>query len=296
MIRCILTQTKIMLNKKGFKFGFTVMMLICLAEVLINAYGVTAFRMEGDGFPGNDPSSVISSFEAFILCIPSGLLGYLELLFPFLCALPFSFSLLTDKAANTDTLLCAKCGKRRYIISKIAAAFIGSFLIFFIPLMINDCLNYIIFDNSMGANLFNPNWRFNGFGVMRATDYPNAPFGELLAASPFMYSALHALLFSLMSGVFGVLALASSVFCRRNKVLAFGAGFLILNILRFLENYSLNDEPCKKYTALDLFKYVTYYYCDGRTGMNYGAFFIALGAVIVICSALLLFCGRKDYI
>ena len=162
--------------------------------------------------------------------------------------------------------------------------------------MINDCLNYIIFDNSMGANLFNPNWRFNGFGVMRATDYPNAPFGELLAASPFMYSALHALLFSLMSGVFGVLALASSVFCRRNKVLAFGAGFLILDILRFLENYSLNDEPGKKYTALDLFKYVTYYYCDGRTGMNYGAFFITMGAVVIISSALLIFCGRNDHI
>ena len=162
-------------------FGFSAMMMICLLEVVFSSYGVTALRMEGDGFPGNDPSSVITSFEAFILCVPSGLLSYLELLFPFLCALPFSFSILTDKAANTDTLLCAYCGKRRYIISKITAAFIGSFLIFFVPLMINGCLNYLIFDNSMGANLFNPNWRFNGFGVMRATDYPNAPFGELLA-------------------------------------------------------------------------------------------------------------------
>lgn len=296
MIRCILTQTKIMLGKKGFMFGFTAMMIICLGEVLISAYGVTAFRMEGDGFPGNDPSSVISSFEAFILCIPSGLLGYLELVFPFLCALPFSFSLLTNKAANTDTLLCAKCGKGRYVISKICAAFMGSFLIFFIPLMINDVLNYLVFDNSMGADLFDPNWRFNGFGVMRETDFPNAPFGDLLAASPFMYSALHAFMFSLMAGAFGVLALACSVFCGRNKVLTFGAGFMILNILRFLESWSLNGEPDKKYTALDPFGYVTCYYCDGRAGMDYGAFFIALGAVVVISSALLLFCGRKDYI
>ena len=296
MIKSILTQTKIMLNKKGFMFGFSAMMMICLLEVVFSSYGVTALRMEGDGFPGNDPSSVITSFEAFILCVPSGLLSYLELLFPFLCALPFSFSILTDKAANTDTLLCAYCGKQRYIISKITAAFIGSFLIFFVPLMINSCLNYLIFDNSMGANLFNPNWRFNGFGVMRATDYPNAPFGELLAASPFLYSMLHAFMFSLMSGVFGVLALACSVFCRRNKVLTFGGGFLIINIMQFLENYSMNDDIDKKYTALDPFKYVTYYYCDGRSGVNYLAFFIAMGAVIVVSSALLLFCGRKDYI
>jgi hypothetical protein len=162
--------------------------------------------------------------------------------------------------------------------------------------MINGCLNYLIFDNSMGANLFNPNWRFNGFGVMRATDYPNAPFGELLAAAPFLYSMLHAFMFSLMSGVFGVLALACSVFCRRNKVLTFGVGFLIINIMQFLENYSMNDDIDKKYTALDPFKYVTYYYCDGRSGVNYLAFFIAMGAVIVVSSALLLFCGRKDYI
>ena len=140
MIKSILTQTKIMLNKKGFMFGFSAMMMICLLEVVFSSYGVTALRMEGDGFPGNDPSSVITSFEAFILCVPSGLLSYLELLFPFLCALPFSFSILTDKAANTDTLLCAYCGKRRYIISKITAAFIGSFLIFFVPLMITAVL------------------------------------------------------------------------------------------------------------------------------------------------------------
>ena len=263
MIKSILTQTKIMLNKKGFMFGFSAMMMICLLEVVFSSYGVTALRMEGDGFPGNDPSSVITSFEAFILCVPSGLLSYLELLFPFLCALPFSFSILTDKAANTDTLLCAYCGKRRYIISKITAAFIGSFLIFFVPLMINGCLN---------------------------------PFGELLAAAPFLYSMLHAFMFSLMSGVFGVLALACSVFCRRNKVLTFGVGFLIINIMQFLENYSMNDDIDKKYTALDPFKYVTYYYCDGRSGVNYLAFFIAMGAVIVVSSALLLFCGRKDYI
>ena len=269
MIKSILTQTKIMLNKKGFMFGFSAMMMICLLEVVFSSYGVTALRMEGDGFPGNDPSSVITSFEAFILCVPSGLLSYLELLFPFLCALPFSFSILTDKAANTDTLLCAYCGKRRYIISKITAAFIGSFLIFFVPLMINGCLNYLIFDNSMGA---------------------------LLAAAPFLYSMLHAFMFSLMSGVFGVLALACSVFCRRNKVLTFGVGFLIINIMQFLENYSMNDDIDKKYTALDPFKYVTYYYCDGRSGVNYLAFFIAMGAVIVVSSALLLFCGRKDYI
>jgi hypothetical protein len=99
-----------------------------------------------------------------------------------------------------------------------------------------------------------------------------------------------------MSGVFGVLALACSVFCRRNKVLTFGVGFLIINIMQFLENYSMNDDIDKKYTALDPFKYVTYYYCDGRSGVNYLAFFIAMGAVIVVSSALLLFCGRKDYI
>ena len=66
MIKSILTQTKIMLNKKGFMFGFSAMMMICLLEVVFSSYGVTALRMEGDGFPGNDPSSVITSFEAFL--------------------------------------------------------------------------------------------------------------------------------------------------------------------------------------------------------------------------------------
>ena len=184
--------------------------------------------------------------------------------------------ILTDKAANTDTLLCAYCGKRRYIILKITAAFIGSFLIFFVPLMINGCLNYLIFDNSMGANLFNPNWRFNGFGVMRATDYPNAPFGELLVCALFLYSMLHAFMFSLMLGsvrgacscLFGVLQKEQSADLRGR--------ILIINIMQFLENYSMNDDIDKKYTALYSFKYVTYHYCDGRSGVNYLAFFIVM--------------------
>lgn len=104
MIKSILTQTKIMLNKKGFMFGFSAMMMICLLEVVFSSYGVTALRMEGDGFPGNDPSSVITSFEAFILCVPSGLLSYLELLFPFLCALPFSFRYLPTR--QPTRILC----------------------------------------------------------------------------------------------------------------------------------------------------------------------------------------------
>lgn len=296
MLRSVWTQTKLMFNKKSFMISFTLMMIICTAEVVFNAYGITIMRSDDDGFVGNDPSSVVSSFEAFILCISSNLLNYIELLFPFICALPFSFSILTDKIENTDTLLCAYSGKRNYIISKIVAVFIGSFVIFFVPLMINDILNYLIFDNSMGANLFNSNWRFNGWGVMRATDYPNAPFGDLLAASPFAYSALHAAMFSLMAGVFGVLALACSVFCRKNKVIAFAPGFLIINILQFLENYNMNSSIETKYTAVDPFLYVTYYYCDGRIGMNYGAFFIALGLIVVISSAILLFGGRKDLI
>lgn len=51
MIRSILTQTKIMLNKKGFMFGFTAVMIICLAEVVINAYGFSIYRVNDDGFP-----------------------------------------------------------------------------------------------------------------------------------------------------------------------------------------------------------------------------------------------------
>ena len=41
MIKSILTQTKIMLNKKGFMFGFSAMMMICLLEVVFSSYGVT---------------------------------------------------------------------------------------------------------------------------------------------------------------------------------------------------------------------------------------------------------------
>ena len=45
MIKSILTQTKIMLNKKGFMFGFSAMMMICLLEVVfIRCYRPTNGR------------------------------------------------------------------------------------------------------------------------------------------------------------------------------------------------------------------------------------------------------------
>lgn len=296
MLRNISTQTKIMLNKTGFKASFTIVMVFCMAEVVMNSFGVKYMRGLDDGFVGNDPSSVITTFEAFMLCEPSNMLSFIRLLFPFLCALPFSFSLLTDKLTNTDVLFCAYGGKGRYVVSKAAATFIGSFVIFFVPLLIQLGLNYMIFDSSMGADIFNPNWNFSGWGVMRATDYPCAPFGNILARSPFLFSLMYCGMFSLMSGVFGVFALACSVFCRRNKVMSFAAGFLVLNILQYADDYAMNGDIDEKYTVLDPFSYITFYYHGGAYGLNYKLFYIFLGILLVISALILAISARTDYI
>ena len=292
MFRSILTQLRVMLNKRGFQVSFSAVMVICLGEVILNCYGFKGMRGWDDGFVGNDPSSAITTFEAFILCQSSNLLDLLELLFPFLCLLPFSFSLLTDKTTNTDVLFCAYEGKRRYVISKIIAVFVGSFIIFMIPLCIEILVNYIIFDNSMGANIFDPNWRFTGWGVGRVTDYPGAPFGDILAMSPLLFSLLYAFFFSVMGGVFGVFGLACSVFCRKNKALAFAGGFVIFNILQFLEDYSMNGDVEQKYTALDPFRYTTFYYFSGYIVLDYALFFGFLAAILAI-SCIILFISSK---
>jgi len=297
MLKAATTQIKIMVNKKGFRISFTLVVLICMAELIFNCFGVTYYRGLDDGFAHNDKSSVMSSFEAFILCDPSSLLGYVKLLFPFLCALPFSFSILTDKLTSSDTLYCAYAGKKRYVFSKIIAVFFGSFIIFFVPFLCELALNYLIFDNSIGADIFNPNWNFTGKAVLRSTDYPSLAFANLLAFSPFLYSLLYAFLFSLMSGVFGVFALATSVFCRRNKAMTFISGFVLLNVLQFVEDYNMNDTNWdKKYTAMYPFDYVTYYYRSGRFGLNYPLFFAFLAVILAISITVLLVSAKKDII
>lgn len=52
MIKSILTQTKIMLNKKGFMFGFSAMMMICLLEVFSVHTVLPPYEWKETAFPG----------------------------------------------------------------------------------------------------------------------------------------------------------------------------------------------------------------------------------------------------
>jgi hypothetical protein len=162
--------------------------------------------------------------------------------------------------------------------------------------MIELALDYLIFDNSMGANIFNPNWNFTGWGVMRATDYANYPFGDILARSPLAFSIMYSAMFSLMSGVFGFFALACSVFFRGKKSLSFIPGFVILNVLVYAEDYAMNGDIDTKYTELDPFRYVSYYYTNGYYGLNYGLFFASLLLLVIIGAVILTVSVKTDYI
>jgi len=66
-------------------------------------------------------------------------------MFPFVVILPFSFSYFEDKETQTYNFYVSRMGKKNYILSKAIVSFCGSFLIIFIPFLLNMLLNHITY-------------------------------------------------------------------------------------------------------------------------------------------------------
>ncbi len=207
-------QLKLMVNKKEFHFG----VLINLGYVLIT-YLYCAFRAWG-----KDISTIPAPHAVFALQDLSPFYDIYINIVPFLVVFPFAMSYVNDCNNRIIPLFQVRMGVRKYYISKAVACFVGGFVAFFVPLMINIFLNNVTFPDSgitFAGDMYDLNYnsRITGANIIVDTAWAGMWFPRLFMRHPEGYNILYAVFFSSAMGIFSIFVYSISFIIKKQKLL-----------------------------------------------------------------------------
>jgi len=277
-----------MLHKRGFQIGFTVMMLFVAYSFVREMYYVSL---------DPDRSADISYLQAVDRSLLNktsesyGIPQILRFIFPFVCVLPFSFSLFVDRSTRISDIVIARSGKRRYYFSKAAAAFVGGFIIFFIPLLVSTALTHIFYSNSV-INIFDPNYSTMTAGGKKFFTMGDLML-ELITFSPALGELFAALLLSVYAGACAMLALALSYFFRRFAVFIFVPVFLLCKLFELWESMIKADYGYM-YLRIDPLKYTVISSDNQYYGRPYWLPAAEITVIIAVSACIMIFASRRD--
>ena len=220
-------QFRLACKKKNVLFTFGFLFLFCI--------GYYCF-MANLALKQTDFSHVAAPQCVFILSQETGLLTpvYLEMLFPFLALLPFSFSYLNDRKLGITDIYISNGGIRKYYIAKQCACFAVTFLVFFIPIFVHLVQVYLTFpaDGAVVTELMTTETSYNHFLNTSGTDTGSglrALLLQLLVQHPFLYDLLYTVLYSAYAGLVGMFGLSVSYFLKQKLQLLLFLPYLLLS-------------------------------------------------------------------
>lgn len=217
LISCIRNQFIAMLRKKSFWIAFDTILLYTFAVYIMNIMNCI----------GHDVSSIFDSSYYFLGSYYNDYLELFSLAFPILVVLPFSFTYFEDAESHNLQFIQSRVGKSNYVIASAIVCFWGSFIVIFIPFLLNIILNYITF----------PQNDVTVFGVKESYAYwlhlygeegiPRFAFLDLFIYNQNLYNLLVALLLSGFAGLLGVFAYTMSFYIKKYKLLLFLPVYLL---------------------------------------------------------------------
>lgn len=282
-------QLNIMLNKRGFQIGFTVMLVFVCFAFVRDYHNRTMYDTEL-----NYELSAMQAVNFSILNENSEITGISKILafiFPFVATLPFSFSLFVDRSTQISGIIISRCGRRRYYFSKLAAAFTGGALIFFIPLLISTILTHSFYSSSV-INVFDINFSELTAGGREFFTMRDLLL-ELTVFSPVLGELFAAILISVYAGACAMLALALSYFVRRFAVLIFVPVFILTKLFELADSMMKvsSDYPPMR---IDPLKYTVISSDNPIYGRPYWLPAAETAGIIAVSVLIMLFASRRD--
>lgn len=287
MIKSIKSQFLIMINGLSFKFAFSVSLLYNLVSyvltVLVNRNVDLSMMYSADSvYAGNSLAQVFDIFSK---------------LFPFLVIFPFSFSYIDDRNLKIHSYLLSRTTKRDYYLSKMINCFIGTFIIIFIPFLINLLLCHLTFPQNHNTFFGEYNWRNyfrslvgSNVDVDINTKYTGLSFLKLYLYSPFLYNIFYNFLLSSFAGLMGIFSLSCSFIIKKYKILLFIPTYLIFYLGSIMDTVICNSG--KSYFCTALMQYVSV----GNT-IGLSLIFILVFIVALMIFSLLSYfyiCNKKE--
>ncbi|CDG36809.1 hypothetical protein CTHBC1_2209 [Acetivibrio thermocellus BC1] len=177
-------------------------------------------------------------------------------------------------------------GKKNYILSKAIVSFCGSFLIIFIPFLLNMLLNHITY-------LENENtYRGIRFSHIYCSSFINdAPVNNskmflypLYIKCQILYNIIYTFMISIFSGILGLFAFACSLKIKKHKVFIFVPVYALFMLTKLAgSSFSYYGE------------FLYFVMIQAINGINVGMFFLlCLALVVYSLISLKLECGRED--
>ena len=150
-------------------------------------------------------------------------------LFPFLAVIPASFVLLENRETRYEIYICSRIGKQRYHFSATISAALTTFVVFFLPFLLEIALNVLAFP----LQAFGDPSNLSCYDPLYLKIVSRYFWPSLYVKMPYLYAVLNVVVVSLTSAVIGLLPFAIGGFLKgKYKLVLFLPTYLLFYVLQ----------------------------------------------------------------
>lgn len=226
LLKATMSQMVFMLKKKGTICVFYILLFMVLTNFLCNVLE----------FQGNDVLQMYHPMKLLLLSYNrvnynAGATLLLIQLYPLLVVCPAGFSMAKEHQLGQEVFMVSRIGQRTYKISKLAAAFLATAVVYTVPFLLEIALNCLAFPLNASGDLSNLGF----YDVEYVNGVRNYFMSDLYIYSPYLYTIIGTFLFGAISGILGAFTMAfSSVIKIKYNIFLFLPVFLLLNTLNII--------------------------------------------------------------
>ncbi|MGN0165504.1 MAG: hypothetical protein ACI39R_04920 [Lachnospiraceae bacterium] len=220
-----------MIQGTGFKIAISIIMVFCLCNTIFWAIYSS----------NSDALYEIQSTEALLIYEYSFFSQFFRLLVIFILLLPFSFSFYRDRRLGIKSVLQSKYGVRRYYVVNLITCFIGTFLAFFIPFMIEFGIDEILFTSDGITCSLGSRYSYNYGALVTGDNLGENDYGSgmlfrtLFIDYPQLYNLLYIVFFSFFMALLAVFVYSLSYWVKKYSLILLLPLFIIYTLQRKLE-------------------------------------------------------------
>ena len=199
--------------------------------------------------------------------------------FPILTVCTGGWAYIDDVRQGSDNYWIARVGRKKYFLGKNISVFVVSFLVFAVPLFIENILNMLAFPLGATGDPFGTVYDEGFFDSQK-----KYLFYEVYHYSPYLYAFFRMALFGLVAGVLSGFTLAVSTIIKIPfRVILFFPVYIIINLTYYIGIYL--GFKCETY-------YLWYFlYYNTSVKSEYG--FIGCIIMMALVSLLFIFVKRR---
>lgn len=279
MSKCIKANFELLFRRKNF----WVVLLLMLA-IAIGTFSHDVFEYVGENIDNTPDANSLFYMQGM-----GKNADYILFIFPILATVSYADIHAKDCVNQTNLLCLVRAKRREWYYSQAIVVFLGAFIVFLIPTLLNLILNNITFSNSglyeWGSEEYSVNYfaDIEGTNIRRDVLQRGWLLKGVMYQSALLYNALYALLFSLTAGILAYFAYGVSMLLGKGKIYVYFIPFVLVRLIGAFEVYAIHE--AKVYVSCDLTNYLTA--GEGGLGCYYPAFYGVMLLLMVIATVLI---------